>query len=222
MTPLVIVGAGGHGRETLDVVEAINRVEPTYEVLGFVDDGADDGEVELGLLDRRGVGMLGATSVLRDLDATYVIGIGDGRIRARLDAELSGSGREAATLVHPLASIASDNRLAPGVVIAAGARVTTNVELGRHTHLNVNAVVSHDSRLGDHVTLSPAAAVNGNVVLGDRVFLGTAAVVTPGCRVGDGAVIGAGAVVMGDIAAGITAVGVPARRTGASGGPGVS
>ena len=39
MRELVIVGAGGHGRETLDIVEAINAVKPTWEFAGFVDDG---------------------------------------------------------------------------------------------------------------------------------------------------------------------------------------
>ena len=39
MRELVIVGGGGHGRETLDIVEAINAVEPTWAFAGFVDDG---------------------------------------------------------------------------------------------------------------------------------------------------------------------------------------
>ena len=39
LTPLVIVGAGGHGRETLDIVEAINEQTHVWHFLGFVDDG---------------------------------------------------------------------------------------------------------------------------------------------------------------------------------------
>ncbi len=218
MTQLVVVGAGGHGREVLDVVEAINDVEPTYDVLGVV----DDGEVDRARLARRGIELLGPTETVRDLDAVYVLGIGTGHTRARLDEQLTGWGCEAVTLVHPMASIASDNRLAPGIVLAAGARVTTNVTLGRHTHLNVNAVVSHDCVVGDYVTLSPGAMVNGDVILGDRAFLGTGAVITPQRRVGEGAVVGAGAVVVADVAAGTTAVGVPARRTGGLGAPGLA
>ena len=39
-TPIVVVGAGGFGRETLDVVEAVNAAasQPAFEVLGVVDD----------------------------------------------------------------------------------------------------------------------------------------------------------------------------------------
>ena len=46
-TPLVIVGAGGHAREVLDVVKAMDAIAPTWSFLGFVaDDGGDLDEVE--------------------------------------------------------------------------------------------------------------------------------------------------------------------------------
>jgi sugar O-acyltransferase (sialic acid O-acetyltransferase NeuD family) len=203
--PLVIVGAGGHGRETLDVVEAINAVEPTWDVLGFVAEAADGG-----LLARRGVAHLGDLDVLGDTEASYVIGIGDSETRRRI-AEALGDASSPATLLHPASTQGADLRIGPGVVAAAGARITTNVTLGRHTHLNVNAVVSHDAVVGDYVTFSPGVLVNGNAVLGDGVFLGTGAVVLPGRSVGAWARIGAGAVVTTDVPGGVTAAGVPAR-----------
>lgn len=203
---IVIIGAGGHGRETLDVVEACNAVADVYEFKGFCALDADEE-----LLRRREATLLGTSDVLRDLDAGYVIGIGTSEVRRDIDEQVTGYGRTALTLVHPAASLGSDLRLAPGVVLAAGARATTNVELGRHTHLNVNAVVSHDCVVGDYVTMSPGVLVNGNATLGEGVFLGTGAVVLPGRSVGAWAKIGAGAVVTQDVPAGQTVVGVPAR-----------
>ena len=207
MRDLVILGAGGHGRETLDIVEAINVASPTWNFRGFV----DDGDVVADRLERRKAEVIGGTAAMEDLDAAYVVGIGSSSVRAELDAQLSGWGREAVTLVHPLASIASDNRIGDGVLVAAGARVTTNVTLGRHVHLNVNVVVSHDCVVGDHSTLSPGVHLNGEVRLGERVFLGTGAIVTPGISIGDDALIGAGAVVVQDVPDGVTVTGVPGR-----------
>jgi sugar O-acyltransferase (sialic acid O-acetyltransferase NeuD family) len=204
--PLVIVGAGGHGRETLDVVEAVNREQATYDFLGFC---ALDADAEL--LARRDARLLGDTTVLRDLHARYILGIGTSEVRRDIDEQLTSYGREAVVLRHPEASTGSDLRFAPGVILAAGARATTNVTLGRHTHLNVNAVVSHDCVVGDYVTLSPGVLVNGNATLGEGVFLGTGAVVLPGRSIGAWARIGAGAVVTDDVPPGRTAVGVPAR-----------
>ena len=192
MRELVIVGGGGHGRETLDIVEAINAVEPTWAFAGFV----DDGEIIADRLERRDASLLGTTEILANTNLHYVVGIGSPAVRAKLDEQLTAWGRTAATLIHPAATLASDNRISDGVLLAAGARVTTNVTLGRHVHLNVNAVVSHDCVVGDYTTLSPGSLVNGDVQIGTGVFLGTGAIITPGVTIGDHAVIGAGAVVV--------------------------
>ncbi len=215
-TPLVIVGAGGHGRETADIVRAINAARPdrqtrqTWNLLGFVADHADSA-----LLNRVSIDHLGTLREALETyaDVSFVIGIGSGAAREQLDQKIRASNARwtAAVLVHPLASIGADVELAPGVVLAAGARITTNVRLGRHTQLNVNAVVSHDCRLGDYVTCSPGSLVNGNNTLDHHVFLGTGAVVTPGRHLGPRAVVGAGAVVVTDVPADVTVKGVPAR-----------
>lgn len=206
---VVIIGAGGHGRETFDVAAALGDVE----VVGLAADVAD-----VDLLARMGTRWTGPLEPLDDLialleaeGAGYHVAIGDPAVRARIDRALAERGGEAVSLVDPTASVGSACMLGPGLFLGLGARVTTNVQAGRHVQLNVGAVVSHDAVLGDHVTLSPGALVNGNVRLADRVFLGTGAVVIPGCSVGEGAVVGAGAVVTADVPPGVTAVGVPAR-----------
>ena len=81
MTALVIIGTGGHGREALDIVEAINARSPTFEFLGFIDDRRDNES----LVTARGARILGPLETLRGIDARYVIGIGSGDIRRRLD-----------------------------------------------------------------------------------------------------------------------------------------
>lgn len=210
MRDLVIVGAGGHGRETLDIVEAINAVDPTWNVLGLADDAELSDEANR-RLERRGVRLMGDTEAAIGSSARYVLAIGSSQIRAKLDKAFTDGDCPAATLIHPLASVASDNRVGAGVLLAAGARVTTNVTLGRHVHLNVNAVVSHDCTVGDYSTLSPGVFLNGEVTVGKRVFLGTGAIVTPGVTVGDDAVVGAGAVVIRDVLPGERVVGVPAE-----------
>lgn len=204
---LVIIGAGGHGREALDVVEAMNARRVTWRLRGFLDDGHPPAD----RLARRGTPLLGPVSKLEDLEVAYIAAVGASEVRERIDAVATGYAREAVPLVHPASSVGGDVLLAPGVIIAAGARVTTNVRLGRHTHVNVGAVISHDCRVADFVTLSPGVLVNGEVTLGRHVMLGTGAIVTPGCTIGAGTWVGAGAVVMDDLPAGVVATGVPAR-----------
>lgn len=215
-TPLVIVGAGGFGREVHDVVEAINDDYSTtgvapYEVVGFVDDGQPDAE----LIDDRGVPFLGPVEKLAALasDVQYVIGIGNGSVRRRIDNWVSGEiGKTAATLVHPTAVIGRHRiTIGAGTVICANAVVTTNVTLGRHVHLNLGVTVGHDAVLGDYVTANPNVSISGNVTLADEVNMGTGSTVIQGRSIGAGTVVGAGAAVVRDLPAGVVAVGVPAK-----------
>jgi len=205
--PLVIIGAGGHGREVLDVVDAINAGKPTFEVLGFLDDGSPD----RALIEGRGCRVLGGSLDLPD-GVAYVVGIGTGGHRRAIDERLRERAPESPVLVHPDTTIGPDVELGPGTVVAAGVRMGNHIRIGRHVHVNMNCTVHHDAVLQDHVTLSPGCHVNGNVTLGAGSFLGTGAVVIQGRTVGADATIGAGAVVVRDVPGGVTAVGVPARQ----------
>jgi sugar O-acyltransferase (sialic acid O-acetyltransferase NeuD family) len=205
---LVIIGAGGHGRELLDIVEAINGNEPTWRFLGFLDDGV----VRSALVDARATTVLGRTDRLGDLRCAYTLGVGHPGVRQQVDRTAEAAGGRVVTLIHPAANVGAANRIGPGCVLAAGATVTTNVTLGRSVHLNVGASVSHDCVVGDYAILAPGARLAGGVTLGAGVDVGIGAVVRPGMTIGEGAVVGAGAAVVANVEAGAVVAGVPARR----------
>lgn len=205
--PIVIVGAGPHGRDVLDVVEAAVDAGAPYEFVGFLDDNPVADE----LLARRDQRVLGPVSLLGELDARYVAAVGDGAVRERLNERAREFSREPATIIHPSVTFGGDVSVGPGCVLLAGARLTNHIRLGRHVHVNQNATVAHDCALGDYVTVNPGANVSGNVRLQAGVTIGTGAVLIQGVTIGAGTIVGAGAVVTEDLPPGITAVGVPAR-----------
>ncbi len=211
---LVIVGAGGHGRELLDVVEAVNAAGPSarYTFLGFLDDGSADPDP----VARRGAPLLGGLDLLGRLDADYLIGLGEATARQHVDRYASVHGRRPATLIHPRANLGGDVRLGPGTVVCALASITTNVRTGRHVVVDVAASVAHDCRLGDYVTVAPGARISGGVAVGDQAWIGTQASIVGHRQVGDRAVVGAGAVVTDDIRAADVVAGVPARPISAA------
>lgn len=211
---LVIVGAGGQGREVLDTVEALNAAAsaPVWDFVGFL---ADDDRTGA-LLAARGVAVVGPVDHLRDLDADYVIAIGDPAVRRTVEAIATSAGRRPATLVHPTAQVGSQVTLGPGTYLAPGAVVTTNVRVGRHCIVNVGATLSHDVVVGDFVTIGPGSHLAGNVRVDDDADLGVAVVARPGSVIGAGTVVGAGAVVVADLPPGVVAVGVPAAPLGSS------
>lgn len=208
MKDLVVVGAGGHGRELFATIHAINEVNPTWNVVGFV----DDTPTHLERVQRLGSAVLGGLDWLDDRDVAVAVGIGTSAMRRTVLDRLGLAEERLPAIVHPGATIGPDVELGPGVVVYDRCTVTTNVRIGAHTHLNVGCAVQHDSDMGAFVQLSPGVFVNGDCVVGDDVFMGTGAIVTRGCRVGSGAKVGAGAVVLDDVEADATVVGVPARQ----------
>lgn len=202
-TRIVIVGAGGHGREVLDLVEA----DRTWTFLGFVDDGSPD----LDVLKRRGAPLLGPLTRLEQLESHYLIGVGNGAIRRGIDEQATGWGRQPASIRHPSAHWGTDSAAGPGLVVCANASITTNVRMGRHVHVNQNATIGHDCRIADYVTLNPGSNVSGNVTIGEAATIGAGAAVIQGISIGSGATVGAGAAVVRDVEPGTTVVGVPAR-----------
>ena len=209
MTPLVIIGAGGFGREVLELIRDINNATPAFEFLGFLDDGQTSSE----LLERVGARTLGPSSRLAEIDASFVIAIGAAEPRRQIDALARSHGREAVAVIHPWATIGRDVEIGEGAVVAAGARLTTHVFVGRHAHVNINCTVGHDAIIEDFATLAGGVHLGGGCVIEEGASLGLGSVVLPNVRVGRGAVVGAGAVVVRDVAPGATVLGAVARPT---------
>lgn len=208
---ILVIGAGGFGREVHDVIVAINAADDgtNWDFLGFLDDGDPDPQI----LRRRGATCLGRTSRLPDFSgASFVVGVAAPEARRRLSRRAELAGLVPVVLRHPSATVGVDTRIGEGTVICGQVSVTTNVTLGRHVHLNPHAMVGHDVVAGDYVTLNPGAAVSGAVQLGDGATLGANSTVIQGLTVGRGAMVGAGAAVIRDVAPGATVAGVPARE----------
>jgi sugar O-acyltransferase (sialic acid O-acetyltransferase NeuD family) len=208
---LGIIGAGGHGRETYGLAQAINRLTNVHwEILGFLVEGNAEATAEL---IRLGVAIIGAPSDLEHLRAQFVIAIGDSSVRKRI-AEQIPSSIPVATLRHPDSSIGHSVFIDEGVLVQMGSSVGQESRIGRHSHLNVSATVGDRCEIGSYVSLSPGSIVQSSAVIGDEVFVGTRAIVCEGVTVGTGAVIGAGAVVTRDVKKGATVVGNPAVNIG--------
>lgn len=216
---IVVVGASGFGRETIDVIAAVNAASPehAFDVVGVLDDGAS---VEnLARLERRSVGCLGPLEqwfeAITGVDVAerpaYAVGIGSPKVRARLVARFEAAGLRAASLVHPTAVIGTNVRLGEGAVICAGAILSTEVVVGVHCHVNPGAVIGHDTILGDFVSVNPSATISGAVQISDRTLVGAGSVVLQGLSVGADVTIGAAACVTRHVPDGVVVKGVPGR-----------
>ncbi|MCI2266954.1 acetyltransferase [Sediminivirga luteola] len=209
---LVVIGAGGFGRETLDVIEAANAAgERLFEVAGVADDAPSVANIER--VHARGYEHLGGVDeVLRSrAPGTYVLGVGNPNAKQMLASVFDSAGWEPATVAHPTATIGTQTVLDAGVVVCAGVQLSTNVRLGRHVHLNPGAIIGHDAILDDFVSVNPGAVVSGEVRVDPGVLIGAGAVVLQGLHIGEKSIIGASACVTKNVLKSATVKGVPAR-----------
>jgi sugar O-acyltransferase (sialic acid O-acetyltransferase NeuD family) len=203
--PLVIYGAGGHGKVVADAARSAG-----YHVVGFIDDSPS----------RAGTRIWDLPVVCWDefsaqpepwRRAAFAVAVGVNGVRARIQSRLEEAGGEIASVVHARAIISPLARLGAGTVVLGGAVVNPDAVVGRGCIVNTGAIVEHDCEIGDFVHLSPNVALGGTVSIGDRSHVGLGAVVLPGVRVGADVTVGAGAVVIRDVPDGTTVVGVPAE-----------
>jgi sugar O-acyltransferase (sialic acid O-acetyltransferase NeuD family) len=208
MKEIVVIGAGGFGRETLDVLVALNEVKPIWSILGVIDDAPSP--ANLTRLTARGIPHLGGLSDI-PRDVAVAVGVGSPRARQAIVAELARSSHSYPSLVHPSAVVGTRFQHGEGLIVLGGVSIGTDVELGAHVHLNAHAIVGHDTNLLDYVSVNPNATVSGECVVGPRTLLGASSTVLQQITLAEDVTIGAGALVTRDVTAGVTAKGVPAR-----------
>lgn len=209
MKSVVIVGAGGFGREVLEILKDQNRASRTWDILGFIDENkALLGETLNGYPVLGGLGWLKGHA---NQDLACVCAIGKCETRKEVVRKLEETGAGFVNVVHPSVLMSDSVKLGRGVVICAGSILTVNIEIADHVHINLNSTVGHDAVIGPYCTLSPAVNVNGHNRLGEGVFIGTGAVFAQEVSVGAWATVGAGSVVLRDIPANVLAAGVPAK-----------
>lgn len=210
VTPIVIFGAGGFGREVLQVIldinESLNTAPPWLPVGFIVDEGYDADDTIHGLPVHVGLSWLQQHS-----DVHVVIAVGSSAGRKKIAERIAAYGNSFATLIHPRAWLGRHVKAGPGSVICAGALLTTDIDVGAHVHVNIACTLGHDSVLGDFVTLNPAVSVSGNVEIAEGCEIGTGSILIPYASVGSWSIVGAGSIVTKPLPENITAVGAPAR-----------
>jgi sugar O-acyltransferase (sialic acid O-acetyltransferase NeuD family) len=208
---VIILGAGGTGRDLVDWHPDLAAAGRPLRILGFLDDDPAKMGREIG-----GAKVLGTLADLARFPNEKVIdALGSPASYLRRESLMRGI-EEArfVTLVHPLARVSPRATLGVGALIYPFTFIGPDVTIGRHVIALSHVAVNHDSQIGDFSILAAHVAVGGGVTVGRSVYLGMRSALREGVRVGDGAMVGMGAAVTKDVAAGTTVIGVPARPKG--------
>ncbi len=206
---LLIISAGGLGREYYHLAHAINRGTEVaqWEHISLLDDRP--GVLSGNRLERALVRWNPDTYTPCSNDR-FVCAIGDPMERERYSDVIAGKGGVFEKLRAPSAMVTAWQDIKPGTVISHYSLVSCDTEIGCHCFINCHVVLGHDVRVGDYCHIGTGVHVGGNVIIGNRVTIHPNATILPGVEIGDNAVIGAGSVVIRRVKAGETVFGVPA------------
>jgi sugar O-acyltransferase (sialic acid O-acetyltransferase NeuD family) len=209
--PLVILGAGGLGREVLGLIEAINAAckKPPWELLGFLD---DDASKHGKMLCEKPV--LGPLALLREHQGgkplAAIPAVGDPYVRAAFVRQTVEAGGIVPTLIHPQASVSRFSTVARGTVVCGESCITPDAHVGEGVFINMSCTLGHDDRIGSYVTFGPGVNVCGGATVGDYAFLGAGSVLLNGVTVGAHVMVCVGAVVAQNVPDNSVVAGNPA------------
>ena len=208
MTNLIIIGAGGFGREMFGAAREAVGFGEQFRIKGFLDgnpaalDGFD-GYPEI-------IGTPETYSI--EPDDVFVTALGSIESRRRCAGMIESRGGAFIPIVHRSASLGPNITVGEGSFIAHNVVLTADVKVGRHSCVFHGTVIGHDTMLGDYSHVYSLASIGGGVRIGEGASVFPGAKVVPRVEIGEGATVGIGSTVVRDVAAGITVFGTPAER----------
>lgn len=208
MKRVLIVGAGGFGREVYYWMLQHPDAGRAWQMGGFI----DDNPLALDGFDFPAIIVGTVKDYVPQPDDLLVCGIGRAKPKRPVCERLKAKGANFMTFVHPSALIGGKVELGEGVFICPGVILSCCIKIGDFVMLNLGTTVGHDAEIGAYSSLSAHCDVTGYCKVGESVFMGSRASLIPSSRVGDEATIGAGAVVIRPVKPGTTVVGNPARE----------
>ena len=206
MNRMLIVGAGGFGRELLWWIKDINKVYPTWEIVGFLDDdpNALDGyECDYGVV--------GSIKNWEPKDnEEFALALGSPALKRKIVSILKPKGAHFASIIHPTAMLSEFAHYGEGFIMFPYSKLSANSTVGDFVTL-LSTPIGHDTVIGDYSVISGNCSVVRNVVIGNDVFLAAGVCIAQDVHIGDGAYLGLGSVVLKDVQPGDTVFGNPAR-----------
>jgi UDP-perosamine 4-acetyltransferase len=204
-----ILGAGGHAKMVIEVLESMHR----FELYGCLDThrtadrilGVPIFEEDSPTLSR-----------LLAANARALVALGDNQLRMRVTNRFESLGFEFATAIAQSAYVSPSAQVGPGTVVMPKAAIGAQARIGRGVIINTASSVDHDSTIGDFAHVAPGCHLAGNVTVDPGALLGTGTCVIPERRIGAWSILGANSTVVRDIPDKTTYIGTPARQASSS------
>ncbi len=213
MKDIAIYGAGGFGREVACLINRINEVEPTWNLVGFFD---DDASLKGKQISHYGP-YLGGMEELNNWEnpLAVVVAVGSPKAVKSIVERIENRNIVFPNIIHPNFVINDPETFHIGIgnIIQRGCFVSCDVTIGNFNTLNGSIVFGHDDKVGNFNSFMPDIRVSGEVTIGDCNFFGVGSIILQQIKIGSNIRLGAGSVLMTKPKDGNLYMGVPAKKT---------
>ena len=195
MDEILLIGAGGHARACIDVIEIANQ----FKIAGLVE--KDESMTDANL----GYPIIGTDSDLFDLRQQYsyaLVTVGQiksSKARIKLYQQLKELNFMLPVVISPEAYVSEHAQIGEGTIIMHGSIVNANSDIGKNCIINNTTLIEHDTIIGDHCHIATGAIINGGVTVGNKTFIGSGAITKQCISIGNNCLIGAGVILKRNI-----------------------
>lgn len=204
---LIIIGAGGFGREVYAWAKQSKETGSLWKIKGFLDDNKNalaGYKYDVGIIS-------GIEKYIPKAEDLFVCAIGNPKLKKKITSIILKKGGLFANVIHPTVVLGENVRLGIGIILCPYAVIDSDSVLGDFVTVNLHSHIGHDAKIGNWCEIGPSCAINGKVTLEKSVFIGSHGVILPGSSVGEGAIVGAGSVAIGNVKSHVTVFGIPAK-----------
>lgn len=210
MKDIIIYGFGGFGHEVACILQHINDVKPTWNIVGYIDDGEEVGtECKYGKV-------LGNIDTLNTWDKplSVVIAIGTVKYLEEIPNKITNPLVDFPNIIAPNCFFFDKESvvLGKGNIITFGCRMSCNIQIGDFNILNGCVSFGHDVVIGSYNVMLPETRISGQVTIGDRNYFGARTFASQTIKIGNENRFGAGTFVLRKIKDGGLYMGNPAKK----------
>lgn len=206
MKELIIIGAGGMGREIFNLATCCKGYNSNYTIKGYLDDWSDALNAFKGYPPV--IGTIDNYTVSEN--DVFICSLGNIQNKIKAVQKILKKGGEFISLIHPDSSVAPDATIGSGCIILQDVRLGSVSTIGDFVLIQNSAIIGHDVKIGNYSRIDNFVVCVGGVTIEDEVTIHTSAVINQKVSIGHGATIGALSFVIRKVKENTTVFGNPA------------
>lgn len=210
MKNLLLFPFGGNAKESLLSIMAINKIKPTWKVIGFLDHNKDLWNKQF-----YQIPVLGGPSLIKKYPKSFVLAVPGNSTtylnRIQLIKSLYIPHSRSPIIIDPSSKIAPDSTIGQNTLVMSNVVISISVSVGKHCVILPNTVIAHNTKIGDYTLIGANVTISGFCTIEENCYIGSGSNIKEKTQVKKGSLIGLGSNVVKDIPSGVVAAGNPAK-----------